>query len=106
MARRDNYRRAFDHFEIIRVAAYDDSDIERLMGDVGIIRSRRKIGSVIGARAVHMIQQEFGSSMFIYGNVSTGRTLQHRYKSLKDVPSRTTDSEAMSKDLLRRGFRL
>ncbi len=106
LARRENYRLAFDNFEIDRVATYNETDIQRLLSNVGIIRSRRKISAAIeNARAVRAIQQEFGSFDTYLWRFVGGRTQQHHYESIEDVPARTTDSEALSKDLLRRGLR-
>jgi DNA-3-methyladenine glycosylase I len=105
LTRRDNYRRAFDNFDIRRVATYCERDVERLVSEAGIIRSRRKIESTIGnARAVLAIQREFSSFDTYLWRFVGGGTIQHRFRKIEEVPARTADSEAMSKEMLRRGF--
>jgi len=106
LARRDGYRRAFDGFNIERVAAYGETDVDRLLSDPGIIHNRRKIVSAIGnARAVLGIQQDMGSFDAYVWRFVGGRTVQNRFNKLDDIPSRTPESEALSKDLVGRGFR-
>lgn len=106
LARREGYRRAFDGFEIAQVAAYGGTDVDRLMADAGIIRNRAKIASTISnARCVLSIHQDLGSFDAYVWRFVGGRTLQHRFETLNDLPAKTAQSEALSKDLLRRGFR-
>ena len=106
LRRREAYRRAFDGFDVERIAAYADEDAGRLLADPGIIRNRAKIAATIGnARAVLELQRE-GTSFDAYvWSFVDGRTLDHRCQTLGDVPARTPESEAMSKALLKRGFR-
>ena len=103
--RREGYRRAFAGFDPASVAAYDETDIARLMNDTGIIRNRLKIRSAVSnARAFLKIQEEFGSfDNYIWG-FSGGEPVINRWESLKDIPARTPLSDAVSKDLKKRGF--
>jgi len=104
--KRDNYRRAFARFDPAKVARFGALEVKALLSDAGIVRNRLKIESAIGnARAFLEVRREFGSfGTYIWGFVG-GRPLAVRRRSLKDVPSRTPLSDAISKDLKRRGFR-
>jgi DNA-3-methyladenine glycosylase I len=106
LRRREGYRHAFEGFEIERVAALGEADVERLMQDAGIIRNRAKIMATIGnARAVSAIQAEFGSlDAFLWGFVG-GHPRINRFEALVELPAQTAESAALSKDLQRRGFR-
>jgi DNA-3-methyladenine glycosylase I len=106
LAKRENYRRAFARFDPAKVARFGARDAKRLMGDAGIVRNRMKIDSTIGnARAFLAVRREFGTfERYLWGFVK-GRALQSRRRSMKDVPDRTDLSDAISKDLKRRGFR-
>jgi DNA-3-methyladenine glycosylase I len=99
------YRAAFHEFEPARVARYDDEDLARLLGNVGIVRNRRKIAATIeNARAFLQVQAEFGSfDSYLWAFVG-GTPLRHEFASLADLPAKTPESEAMSKDLIKRGF--
>jgi DNA-3-methyladenine glycosylase I len=103
--RREGYRRAFEGFDPVKVAAYGEKDIARLMNDTGIIRNRLKIMSAVSnARAFLKIQEEFGSfDNYIWG-FSGGEPVINRWESLKDIPASTPLSDAVSKDLRKRGF--
>ena len=104
--KRDHYRIVFDNFEAPIVARYTKRKIERLMADADIVRNRLKIGAAIqNAKAFLIVQQEFGSfDKYIWQFV--GHTpRQNDWKSLKQVPAKTSESDAMSKDLKRRGFK-
>ncbi|MEW6211448.1 MAG: DNA-3-methyladenine glycosylase I [Acidobacteriota bacterium] len=106
LKKRDSYRKAFDHFDARNIARYDQNKIDRLLADEGIIRNQLKISSAIeNAKSFLAVQKEFGSfNEFIWRFVA-GKPIQNRWKSLKEVPAQTKESEAMSKELLRRGFR-
>jgi len=106
LAKRENYRRAFARFDPARVARFGPRDAKRLMGDAGIVRNRLKIESTISnARAFLAVRRELGTfDTYLWGFVN-GRPLQNRRRSMKDVPARTEISDAISKDLKRRGFR-
>jgi DNA-3-methyladenine glycosylase I len=104
--KRSNFRRAFDRFDPRKVARYDARKVSELLADPGIIRNRLKIAAAIqNAKAFLEVQREFGSfDTYIWGFVG-GRPIQNSRQSLKDLPARTAESDAMSKDLLRRGFK-
>ena len=105
LRKRENYRFAFSHFDYTKVANYDDSDIERLLGDAGIVRNKLKIQSTIkNARGVIEIQKEFGSlSDYLWGFVNNSPIINH-WSSVQDIPAKTAISEQMSKALKKRGF--
>lgn len=103
--KRENYRRAFDHFDPARVARFNQRRIDRLLSDPGIVRNKLKIASAVSnAKAFLSVQKEFGSfDRYIWQFVG-GKPLLNRRESLSQVPARTPESDAMSKDLKRRGF--
>ena len=103
--RREGYRKAFAKFNPVSVAAFTSRDTSHLLKDPGIIRNRLKIASAVqNAQAFLKVQSEFGSfSSYIWQFVG-GEPLVNRRRSLRDVPARTPESDAMSKDLKRRGF--
>jgi DNA-3-methyladenine glycosylase I len=106
LKKRDNYRKAFDGFDYERVANYTDADVERLLGDAGIVRNRLKITSTIdNARAVIDVRAEFGSLDAYLWRFVDGVALQNQWATLADMPARTVISDAMSKGLKKRGFR-
>jgi DNA-3-methyladenine glycosylase I len=106
LRRREGYRRAFEDFDIERIAAYGSDDVARLLADPGIIRNRAKVAATIGnAQAALEVQREFGSlDAYLWGFVN-GTPVLNRPASMADVPAKTPASEAMSKALLKRGFR-
>ena len=106
LRKRENYRRAFDNFDPKKIAKYDAKKLASLMQNEGIIRNRLKIASaVINAKAFMEVQKEFGSfNRYIWGFVG-GKPIKNRRKSLKDVPTTTPESDAMGKDLKKRGFK-
>ena len=102
--KRENYRRAFDGFEIARVAAYGEDDIQRLLADPGIVRNQLKLHSAVrNARAVLEIQAEFGSLDAYLWDFVNGVPIQNTWQTLKEIPAQTPLSEAMSKGLKQRG---
>jgi DNA-3-methyladenine glycosylase I len=105
LRKRDNYRRAFDHFDARRIARYDARKIRSLLADPGIVRNQLKIQSAVrNARAFLAVQKEFGTfDRYIWSFVG-GQTIQNQWPSLKQIPARTPESDAMSKDLVKRGF--
>jgi DNA-3-methyladenine glycosylase I len=105
LRKRENYRKAFGGFDVDKVAAYNDSDTARLLADPGIVRNRLKIASAIkNAQGVLRIREEFGSfDSFIWG-FAGHKPRQNSWKSLTDIPARTLESDAMSKELKKRGF--
>ena len=106
LAKRENYRRAFARFDPAKVARFGVRDAKRLMGDAGIVRNRLKIESTItNARAFLEVQREFGTfGAYLWAFVG-GRPLRDSRTGMKKVPGRTAVSDAISKDLKRRGFR-
>ena len=104
--KRENYRRAFDRFDARKIAHYDAAKVKALLADAGIVRNRLKIAATIqNAKAFLAVQEEFGSfDKYIWGFVG-GRPIQNRRKSLREIPPRTPESDAMSRDLLKRGFK-
>ncbi|MBC8423457.1 DNA-3-methyladenine glycosylase I [bacterium] len=105
LKKRENYRRAFHGFDWERIAKYGKRDFERLMGDAGIVRNRLKIESAIrNAKGVMAIREEFGSlDAYLWGFVD-GVPVQNAWTSMVELPAKTELSDALSKDLKRRGF--
>ena len=106
LKKRDNFRKAFDQFDYKKIAQYGDAQIERLMQDAGIIRNGLKIkGTITNAIAFMETQKEFGSfSNYIWG-FTDGKPIDNNPKTLKDVPAVNEISDALSKDLKKRGFK-
>ncbi len=104
--KRENYRSAFEGFDPQRIAGYDSRKVKKLLSDPGIVRNKLKIASAIeNAKAVLRVQEEFGTfDRYIWQFVG-GKTRVNKWKSLRQVPARTPDSDAMSNDLRRRGFK-
>ena len=106
LAKRDNYRKAFHHFEIARVAAMTDRELEKLLLDPGIIRNRLKVASTRdNAIAALCVIEEFGSLDGYLWSFVDGKPLRNRWRSQADVPASTELSDRMSKALKKRGFR-
>ena len=106
LKKRENYRKAFDQFDPALVARYGKKKQTNLLGNAGIVRNRLKIGSAISnAKAFLAVQDEFGSFDDFIWRFVDGKPMQNSWKSLKDIPTNTADSDAMSKELKRRGFR-
>lgn len=104
--KRENYRAAFDNFDAEKIARYGEKKVGQLLANEGIIRNRLKIAATIqNAKSFLKVQEEFRSfDQYIWQFVG-GKPIQNRRKSMKDVPARTEVSDAMSKDLLKRGFK-
>ena len=104
--KRDNYRRAFDRFNPQRIARYDRRKVKQLLADAGIVRNKLKIAAAIqNAKAFLQVQKEYGSfDRYIWQFVS-GEPKVNAPRSMKQVPARTTESDAISKDLKERGFK-
>ena len=104
--KRDHYRRVFDGFDPKRVARYDQRKVKQLLADAGIVRNRLKIAAAIeNAKAFLRVQEEFGSfDRYIWQFVG-GKPRLNQWRSVRQVPARTAESDAMSKDLQRRGFK-
>jgi DNA-3-methyladenine glycosylase I len=106
LRKREGFRKAFHGFDPRRVAGYTEKDAARLLSDSGIIRNRLKVAATIhNARRFLEVQKEFGTfDAYIWGFVG-GRTIRNRFRSLKDLPATSPESDAMSKDLKARGFK-
>lgn len=106
LRKRENFKKAFDHFEIEKVASYSEQKIESLLRDPGIIRNQKKIeASVSNARAFINIQKEFGSFSDYIWKFVEGKPLQNTFSSYKEAPSQTSLSKLISNDLKKRGFK-
>ena len=104
--KRDNYRRAFANFDVKKVSRFTPAKIEKLLADPGIIRNRLKVESTVSnAKALLKIQSEFGSFDTYIWRFVEAVPIQNRWRMMKDVPARTPLSDAISKDLAKRGFR-
>ena len=106
LKKRENFRNAFDNFDYLKVANYNQKKIDSLLQDAGIIRNKLKVKATItNAQAFIKIQEEFGSfSKYIWG-FTDGKPIKNAFKDLKDVPANTPLSDTISKDLKKRGFK-
>lgn len=106
LKKRENYRKAFDDWNAVKIAKYSEVKIEKLLQNEGIIRNRLKVHATVGnAKAFLQIQKEFGSfDKYIWQFVNY-KTIVNHPLSLKGLPAKTKESDAMSKDLLKRGFK-
>ena len=105
LQKRENYRSAFDGFDPQRIARYDSRRIRSLLANPGIVRNRLKIGSAVqNAKAFLAVQDQFGSFDAYIWQFVGGKPRVNKWKSLKQIPPRTEQSDAMSKDLRKRGF--
>jgi len=106
LTKRENFRKAFDNFNYKKIATYSDEKVAELMQNSGIIRNRLKVlATITNAQKFQEVQKEFGSfSKYIWGFVD-GKPIDNKPKTLKDVPATTEISDALSKDLKKRGFK-
>ena len=104
--KRDGYRKAFAEFDVEKVARFTKKRVEKLLLDPSIVRNRLKVGSTVSnAKAFIAVQEEFSSfSDYIWGFVD-GRAIQNRFKKDSDIPATSAESDALSKDLKKRGFK-
>lgn len=104
--KRPGYRRAFDNFDARRVARYDTRKVQQLLANSEIVRNRLKIAAAVqNAKAFLEVQQEFGGFDAYIWRFVGGQPIQNSWRSLSEVPARTDASDAMSKDLAKRGFK-
>jgi DNA-3-methyladenine glycosylase I len=104
--KRDHYRKVFDLFDPEKVAKYSDKKIEKLLLDPGIVRNRLKVTSAVSnARFFLAVQEEFGSFDNYIWQFTDGEVIKNAWQSLSEIPANTADSDAMCKDLKKRGFR-
>jgi DNA-3-methyladenine glycosylase I len=105
LKRREGYRKAFDNFDPVKVASYDGKKAQELLQDAGIIRNRAKVASAIAnAKAFLKVQEEFGSFDTYVWRFVDGKPIVNKWDSLAQLPASTAESDAMSKDLKKRGF--
>ena len=104
--KRENYRRAFDQFDAQKIAKYGSQKVAALLDDAGIVRNRLKIAATIqNAKSFLQVRQEFGSFDRYLWSFVGGKPIVNRRRSMKELPTRTAESDAMSRDLLQRGFK-
>ena len=106
LKKRENYRKALDGFRAEKVARYGARDVQRLLGDAGIVRNRLKIAATVeNAKMFLAVRNEFGTFDAYLWSFVGGKPLQNRWRTMAQVPGRTAESDAMSRDLRRRGFK-
>ncbi|HTS50421.1 MAG TPA: DNA-3-methyladenine glycosylase I [Bryobacteraceae bacterium] len=106
LQKRENYRKAFDRFDPSKVARYDARKVAALLANPGIVRNRLKIAAAVqNARAFLEVQEEFGGFDPYIWQFVDGEPKKNRWKTLRELPARTAESDALSKDLGRRGFK-
>jgi len=106
LRKRDNYRKAFDNFDARKMAHYDERKVAELLSDRGIVRNRLKIEAAIrNAKAFLAVQREFGSFDAYIWRFVGGKPRKNAWKTVKEIPSKTAESDAMSKDLIKRDFK-
>lgn len=106
LKKRENYRKAFSNFDPVKISKYTKKDVARMMNDAGIIRNRLKIESAVtNAKAFLEVKKEFGTfSKYIWSFVG-GKPVVSKRKSMKDIPATSKESDSLSKDLKKRGFK-
>ena len=105
LRKRENYRRAFDNFDVVTIAAYGDEKIAALLTDPGIVRNRLKVNAFVrNARSFLAVQEEFGTFDAYIWRFVGGAPIVNEWQDLREIPAQTAEAQAMSKDLKRRGF--
>lgn len=106
LAKRENFRKAFDQFDVVKVSQYTETKIQELLQDAGIIRNQLKIrAAVSNAQAYRKIQEEFGSFCNYFWSFTGGKPIDNAPQTLKEVPASSPLSDAINKDLKKRGFK-
>lgn len=106
LQKRENYRKLFANFDYLKIARFTDKKLEKILENPGIIRNRLKVFSArTNARLFQDVQSEFGSFDAYIWQFVDGETIQNKFKTMKQVPASTSESDAMSKDLKKRGFK-
>jgi DNA-3-methyladenine glycosylase I len=106
LRKREGFRKAFDNFDARKISKYSENAVSRLLTNSGIIRNRLKINAAItNARAFLQVQKEFGSFDNYIWQFVHARPIQNSWRKMTDIPSSTPESDAMSKDLMKRGFK-
>lgn len=104
--KRENFRKAFDAYDVKKIASYGEKEIARLLGDAGIIRNKAKINATIeNAKRFLEVQGEFGSFDTYIWQFTRGKTIHNAHKTLQDLPASASVSDAMSNDMKKRGFK-
>jgi DNA-3-methyladenine glycosylase I len=104
--KRENFRKAFDNFDYQKIAKYDQNKIDSLLQDAGIIRNKLKINATItNAKAFMQVQSEFGSFDKYIWSFTGGKTIVNSWDDMSQIPATSKESDAMSKDLKKRGFK-
>ena len=106
LKKRETYRLAFDQFDPVKIARYDDAKVAQLLADPGIVRNRLKVAATIGNAQAYLALQANGQSFsqFVWQFVA-GKPLQHQRRSMSEVPAQTRESDALSKALKKAGFK-
>ncbi len=106
LRKRENYRKVFDNFDAVKISKYKQNKIDKLLNDAGIIRNKLKINAAVqNAKVFLEIQKEFGSFDKYIWQFVDGKPKHNIFKNLKEVPAKTKESDAMSKNLKKRGFK-
>jgi DNA-3-methyladenine glycosylase I len=106
LSKRENYRKAFANFDPSKVAQFTQRDIKRLLADPGIVRNKLKVSAaIIDAQQVLEIQKQFGSFDRYVWQFVDGKPIRNQFRSVSEIPTTTKESDAMSKDLKKRGFK-
>ena len=106
LKKREGYRKAFDNFDAVKISRYSENDISRLLGNSEIIRNKLKIKAAIAnACAFLQVKEQFGSFDHYIWQFVKGKPVQNAWKKMTDIPASTPESEAMSRDLQKRGFK-
>ncbi len=106
LRKRESYRKAFNNFDVKKIAKYDAKKVKKLLQNEGIIRNKLKINSTIqNAKLFLEVQKEFGSFDKYIWQFVNGKPIKNKWKSIKEIPAKTKESDAMSKDLKKRGFK-
>ncbi|MEE9430340.1 MAG: DNA-3-methyladenine glycosylase I [Melioribacteraceae bacterium] len=106
LKKRDNYKKLFDNFDVVKVSKYSEKKIAKLLENPGIIRNKLKVNSTVtNAQIFIKVQKEFGSFDKYIWQFVNGKPITNKFKTLNEVPAKTKESDVMSKDLKKRGFK-
>ena len=106
LRKRENYRKAFNNFDAKKIAKYDLKKVKQLLQNEGIVRNKLKIAATIqNAKCFLSVQKEFGSFDKYIWQFTRGKTIYNRWRTIKEIPTETKESDEMSKDLKKRGFK-
>ena len=106
LKKRENYRRAFDDFDVEKIARYGEADVARLLADAGIVRNRLKVAAAIAnAQATLKVREQFGGLDAYFWRYVDGQPIQNQWAEMRQVPAKTALSDTISRDLKQRGFK-